>query len=311
MSSACSVVGETEGLPALPDGGSSSDTGWLLGRLRALWGAVLDFVLPAFCHICQCSLGPGERIVCNQCWRNATEPLKGGCPRCAAPLVPFEGSCPACVQTTYGFKGVVVLGLYEGDLEQLIRLMKYRPMPDLAHRLGEHLGRRLAGSPLVKSTNVVVPVPLHPAKRRERGFCQTTRLAREVARCLEVPLGATVLQRATWTESQTRLSWPERRENVRGAFAPGGGHRPHNQKVLLVDDVFTSGATADEATKVLLNMGAREVVVAAVARTPPTHTGQSLPSFSTRADAARPLPVKAEAGGHREDQTRRSGPGNP
>jgi competence protein ComFC len=262
-----------EDSPVPSDGGCSSDTRGWLGTLRTVWDAVLDFILPAFCHLCQNPLGPGERIVCERCWTTATEPQKGGCPRCAYPLLPSEGSCPACAQTAYAFKRVLVLGLYDGGLEQLIRLMKYRPMPELAQRLGQCLGRRLAGDPLLRGTDAVVPVPLHSAKRRERGFCQATILAREVAGCLDVRLEETVLRRAEWTKSQTTLSWADRRQNVREAFVAGPGRRPHKQKVLLVDDVFTSGATADEAARMLLDMGAREVLVAAVARTPPAAVG--------------------------------------
>jgi competence protein ComFC len=283
----------------------------LLAHLRASWGAILDFLLPAFCELCQSPLRPGERIVCDACWSSVTSPANGGCPRCAAPFTPFEGACPACARTSYAFKGVLVVGPYDGTLGQLIRLMKYRPMPDLARRLGERLGQRVAGTPLVRSTNVVVPVPLHRAKSRERGFCQTTVMAREVARSLEVPLGSSVLRRTKWTRSQTKLSWPERRENVRGAFAQGGGHRPHNQKVLLVDDVFTSGATADEAAKVLLDLGAREVVVAAVARTPPVLGDGGAPPSGTDEGPAQSPAVGTRAGGPPDDGDRNTSVGDP
>ena len=161
-----------------------------------------------------------------------------------------------------------------GTLEGIIRLMKYRPMPNLALRLGSLLGERLMGTGLVRDAHVVVPVPLHPTKKRERGFSQTAALARAVAASVNLPVWERTLRRHRWTKPQTSLSWKERRQNVRGAFGAGGGPRPHQCKVVLVDDVFTSGATADEASRALLSLGAREVLVAALARTPLTELRQ-------------------------------------
>jgi ComF family protein len=236
--------------------------------LRSTWGAILDFCLPAFCPLCQNGLRHGEHIVCETCWAKLPEATHDGCPRCGSSLTPRLGRCPACAATTYSFTRTAVLGPYAGTLEGIIRLMKYRPMPSLAQRLGGLLGQHLMRVDLIRDAHVVVPVPLHPTKKRERGFSQTEAIARQVAECLGIPVCEHTLRRHRWTKPQASLSWRQRRQNVRGAFGPGRDPRPHQCKVILVDDVFTSGATADEASKALLSMGAREVVVAALARTP-------------------------------------------
>ncbi len=233
---------------------------------RKMAGAMLDFVLPAFCAVCERPLHVGESIVCTACWEGFAESSDDGCPRCGSSLPPSGGRCAACVGSAFSFAGAAVLGAYEGILENLIRLMKYRPMPDLARRLGVRLGARLSAGHRVDACEIVVPVPLHPTKQRERGFSQTSILAREVARWLQLPCSDGILRRIRWTRSQTTLPWDERRENVRGAFGPGRADLPYARKVLLVDDVLTSCATADEASRALLNLGAREVVVGAVAR---------------------------------------------
>jgi ComF family protein len=236
-----------------------------------LWsvaGALFDFFMPAFCPLCGRPLQTGERLVCEACWTSLPAVPPDTCPRCGSAFRPTGGRCAVCAGARYSFESVRALGLYRGKLEELVRLMKYKPMPDLARRLGQELGQLLKTNDHFAGFHVVVPVPLHPTKRRERGFSQTAALAREVAHCLGVDVWEHALRLVRWTEPQAQLNWRERRENVRGAFAAGRGRRPHRMKVVLVDDVFTSGATADEASRTLLDLGARKVVVAAVARTP-------------------------------------------
>ncbi len=230
--------------------------------------ALLDFFMPAFCPLCGRPLQFGERLVCEACWSSLPAPPRDACPRCGSALRPTGGRCAVCARAGYSFDAVHALGPYSGKLDELVRLMKYKPMPDLARRLGQELGRSLKTNDDFAGSDVVVPVPLHPTKRRERGFSQTAVLARAVAHCLCVDVWERALRRVRWTEPQAQLNWRERRENVKGAFAAGRGYRPHHMRVVLVDDVLTSGATADEASRTLLNLGARKVVVATVARTP-------------------------------------------
>ena len=115
--------------------------------------------------------------------------------------------------------------------------------------------------------DLIVPVPLHPKRLRWRGFNQSLLLARQVSRLYEVPVDPFVLCRERETVPQTQLAEDERRKNVRGAFAITPGKLLKGTSVLLVDDVYTSGATANECSRVLVRAGAREVYVLTLART--------------------------------------------
>jgi ComF family protein len=115
--------------------------------------------------------------------------------------------------------------------------------------------------------DLIVPVPLHPKRLRWRGFNQSLLLARQVSRLYEVPTDPFVLNRARETAPQTELAEDERRRNVRGAFAICAEKSLKGKNVLLVDDVYTSGATVNECSRVLIRGGVREVYVLTLART--------------------------------------------
>ena len=114
--------------------------------------------------------------------------------------------------------------------------------------------------------DLLIPVPLHPRRLRERGFNQSLLLARHLSRRLGLPCEAEVLVKVKDTPSQTSLSPAERQRAVRGAFEVMKGERIREKRVLLVDDVFTTGATVNEASRVLLRAGAEEVLVITLAR---------------------------------------------
>jgi ComF family protein len=115
--------------------------------------------------------------------------------------------------------------------------------------------------------DLIVPVPLHPKRLRWRGFNQSLLLARQVSCLYEVPTDPFVLNRARETAPQTELAEDERRRNVRGAFATSAEKSLKGKSVLLVDDVYTSGATVNECSRVLIRGGARDVTVLTLART--------------------------------------------
>jgi len=157
------------------------------------------------------------------------------------------------------------LGPYAGPLGRAVRALKYRGATRLAAWLGERLAGEVAGAGW--RPTVVCAVPLHPSRRRRRGFDQALLLARRAAAALQVPCRP-LLARTRATRSQARLPREERLRNVRGAFrsdpAPGA-------RVLLVDDVLTTGATASACRAALLAAGATQVRIAVVARSERTH----------------------------------------
>ena len=137
--------------------------------------------------------------------------------------------------------------------------------------LGKPLGRLFSKgcssyfteSPL----DVIVPVPLHPKRLRWRGFNQAVILGKQLSRLRGIPLDPFILLRSTVTEPQTQLSEAARRKNVRGAFTLNPNKSLQGMRILLVDDIYTSGATANECSRTLIRGGAKEVSILTLART--------------------------------------------
>jgi ComF family protein len=126
---------------------------------------------------------------------------------------------------------------------------------------------RVAGTELRRADwDFIVPVPLHPLKQRERGFNQAERLADPLSACVGIPTNRRMLQRHQVTRTQTLLTRPERAENVRGAFHTRAGIKLHGERIVLVDDVFTTGATTNACAATLQAAGAGAVCVWTLAR---------------------------------------------
>ncbi len=221
-----------------------------------LGGAVLAALWPPQCPLCGGESDAGAGL-CPHCL-DAMEPLAGPvCPLCGRPEA-GEG-CPACAQAPPAFSGAFALARHQGPLAQAVRDFKYK------RRLatGAALGRLLAGrarARWLRDVTLVAPVPLHRRRLWRRGFNQALLLARPLCARHALALAPDLLRRVRPTRPQVGLSPRQRRENVAGAFAlrPGVGDLA-GAVVLLVDDVFTTGATADECARVLLAGGAGKV----------------------------------------------------
>jgi ComF family protein len=168
-----------------------------------------------------------------------------------------------------GFDRAFSFGFYEGSLRSLIHLFKYSGMKPLARRLGEHLCRALEDG---ASFDVVVPVPLHWRKGWRRGFNQAELLAREVARRRGTSV-LRALRRKRPTATQAGLTSAGRRRNVAGAFLLRSGADVRGKRILLVDDVMTTGATANACANALKRGGAKSVSLATLARVDRRWTG--------------------------------------
>lgn len=237
-------------------------------------------LLPSNCRLCSAPLTRISRLpVCDSCV-TAIHPIAGlVCAVCgerlASPFAVCEGEarCGACQRLQPLFARAVAYGSYEGGLRELIHLLKYEQVRPAAGVLGRMLGEAIAALlPLLgEAAPLVVPVPLHAAKMRQRGFNQSELIARAALKspaltsvCGQPP--ALLLERTRPTESQTGLTRHQRRENVHGAFRVLNAEIVAGRSVLLVDDVFTTGTTVSECARVLRNAGADRVWVATVAR---------------------------------------------
>lgn len=231
--------------------------------------ALFSLFFPDDCRVCGKALTEISRIpVCRQCL-NEPQPLAAEY-FCAACRTPFQnrsplgedGRCALCRFGLRGFDAVYCYGAYEGTLRELIHLFKYGRIRTLALPLGERLASAI---PWDQRFDLIVPVPLHWRRRFQRGFNQAALLAASVARRYSAPVVAAVRRRRS-TAAQAGLSNSKRRANVAGAFVVCRPREVAGRRILLVDDVMTTGATASACAAALKRAGARHVAVLTLAR---------------------------------------------
>ena len=242
--------------------------------LRFVAQSLFSALFPADCRLCNTPLANVSVLpVCSECL-DSLHPLAGPlCAWCGDRLVPFarEGQiCIHCEEAGPHFEHATSFGEYEDVLRGLVHLLKYAAIRPAARPLGRHLATTLRQ--LVcefPGEYLVVPVPLHQSRRRDRGFNQAELIAQVALRELHdlpLELSPKVLVRTRATETQTGYTREQRRRNLHGAFKVRDASRVKGRSVLLVDDVLTTGSTADECARVLLRAGAEQVLVATVAR---------------------------------------------
>ena len=240
----------------------SSARGW-----RPWVTAALDLVFPPLCPLCDRMLGAGRRDpLCGACWEGLERIAPPWCRCCGTPLG-IEGLCGACRIRRPRFAYARAALLYGDLVREAIHAFKFGGRGGLANPLGDLLaGLGLSALPGA-APDVLVPVPLHPRRARERGYNQALLLARRLERAWRVPVVADTLVRAVPTLPQADLDAAARRRNVRDAFAVRRPERITGRHVVLVDDVLTTGATAGECARTLYRAGAAAVGVLTVART--------------------------------------------
>lgn len=233
---------------------------------------VLDSLFPRPCIYCGGHRDGGGEFLCTPCLGDIAFIRRPLCEACGMPAdvsyeFPLAGFlCGECRKNPHPFDRARSLGTYDTVLKELIHAFKYSPQPGAIADIAGLLERYFASAPEGYTGFYVAPVPLHFRKMRERGFDQSFLIAREVASVLNLPLASGLLSRIRDTGSQTARTRVERSRNIRGAFAVDRPEVVRGKDVLLVDDVFTTGATAGEAARVLKRAGAGRVHVFTLAR---------------------------------------------
>jgi len=232
---------------------------------------LLDLIYPRSCIHCNHPIVEGKLNIpfCSGCWKTI-RPLTGPhCPVCAAPFPSASAlshspdhHCGECREHPPAFSQAITPYAYEGVLAEAIQRFKYNKQTALAKPLADLLAEKLTTTPF----DLVAAVPLHPARLRTREFNQSLLIAQRIARLAQVPLLIDALNRSRDTLPQVGLSRKERDQNVRRAFRLDNPKPIQGKRILLVDDVYTTGATLREGAKTLLKGAAKEVIVAAVAR---------------------------------------------
>lgn len=228
----------------------------LARKVAALRTALLDLLFPPRCVTCR-RVGTWFCAACRAHIEKITPPI---CDRCGRPLrSPY---CPYCLKTPIQIDGTRAVAFFEGNLRVAIHAFKYHHRTALADDFGAMLYDYLLTFPLPVDT--IIAVPLHADRERARGYNQALLLAHALGARLRLPVWSDVLIRTRATQSQTELDAAQRRENVRNAFA--ATPRVNGARVLLIDDVCTTGATMDACGAALYACGAKSVWGLAVAR---------------------------------------------
>jgi ComF family protein len=242
-----------------------------LPAVRSFGRGLLNLALPLRCLRCDDDLSSDAEIaLCLKCIQIIAPELGVCCPRCGAVLPeefhPAE-RCPACKDFSLKFDAVFPLGVYDGPLRDLVLQTKRLSAEHMSLAVGRLLALRLGEKLTGFRPDAVLPIPMHWAKRLFRGVNSSEILAECLGKKLGVPVVRTLV-RCRYTNPQKDLLPRERFRNVRGAFRlrRSDRHRWQNSRLLLVDDILTTGATCSEAARMLKQSGAAAVAVAVVAR---------------------------------------------
>lgn len=229
----------------------------------------IDIFYPRSCAGCRCSPEGAGMHLCWDCLAEAVYVQDPFCSCCGDPVfgaVHHEFLCSWCRRTHPEFAAARSVVRFRGTMKRVIHAFKYQQQSHLA----VELGGLLTGCVLAHYSDItfdgIAYVPLHPRKSRERSFNQAALLASNLGHRLGIPVMHGCLKRMRFTKTQTRLSADERKKNVRGAFRAAMPDWTDSRRILLVDDVMTTGATVNECAAVLMQGGALSVHVVTVAR---------------------------------------------
>jgi ComF family protein len=240
--------------------------GALKSGARGIIGGLGDLLLPPCCAVCNSLLDDPRQVVCPQCFEGFERLAPPICASCGQPC-PTSDMCPECKsdKTTCSIRSVFAFG---GSLAEAVLKFKFENRCQLAPFFARLIFEaNLPGHDLTK-IDLIVPVPLHPAKLKERGFNQSAMLAGRIAGLLQVPFDYLHLVRSRPTESQSRMKTrSEREKNVKGAFSTTKNHPFSARRICLIDDVVTTGSTLRACSDTLINAGAQSVLGATLART--------------------------------------------
>lgn len=243
----------------------------LTQKLRSIFDATLCLTYPQPCSLCGSSVELRSLgVACEKCWSEVKlfSPADRVCWKCGRPLVrnlnlsDTEINCHEC--DTQAFDAARSCGVYEGALRQ--NVLQLKRIPYLPSRLLSLLAEVAARPPLKESTRII-PIPLHPFREKKRGFNQASVMARSLTKLLKTPMDDVSLKRVRHSELyRAGLDYKSRANTVADAFAVRQPRLVRNESIMLIDDVFTTGATASSCAKVLLEAGAKSVYVLTLAR---------------------------------------------
>jgi competence protein ComFC len=232
------------------------------------WGAIASLLYPPVCVICRASVRATEYL-CDQCEAKVVRIVAPFCRKCSEPFegaITNEFTCANCAHRTIHFDAAVAAYRSRGIVRQIIHDFKYGHQIYLRQPVARWLRSALDDARLRDCRfDMIIPVPLHPTRQRERGFNQATMLAELLSAQVSIP-SKLLLERVRYTTTQTALDRAERMENLHNAFRLRKNMDVRGLRVLLIDDVLTTGSTLSECARILKRAGAISVHAATAAR---------------------------------------------
>lgn len=230
---------------------------------------LLDLIFPTKlkCIFCDEELdGTTSNCTCAECYRKLPF-IRSYCKRCGVSVVKGDEICLNCKSTNYSFEFARAVFDYTGEVMNVVHKLKYNGLKFLSEPIAGFMCDCFASSNM--EADIICAVPLHPNRLKERGFNQSELLARVLANKFKIPY-LKLCNKVKENPSQTNLDFKHRRNNVKDVYALNPAHRKDikGNNILLIDDVFTTGATSNEIAKVLKSAGANKVFVLTFAHTP-------------------------------------------
>ena len=227
------------------------------GALSNFIHAILDWIYPTQCLICKKSISGVPQMVCDYCWDSIPK---------------VKNTTMASLWLVREKKGDIYFDdfyscfHFDETFQQIIHAFKYEKMTKLAEEIITKTMPEILENEMITSCDLIIPVPLHKKRFKIRGYNQSTLLAKKLSNHLKIPVVENALLRIKNTKSQTKLDAEERQQNIKHAFEVEKKCNFKNTRILLLDDLITTGVTASECAKILKKEGAKEIFVFTIAR---------------------------------------------
>ena len=235
-------------------------------QLRDIFETAIVFLYPAKCRVCEEFLGVTSMpYICANCWQNMQFLEPPWCDICGTPEV--NGLCDACAVSPPRYGKLRSIAFYHTTLQQAIHLFKFEKKRVFAHPLVQLINTHIPSDCDITAYDFVLPIPIHRKRLRERGFNQATLLADGIAKAEDIPVLVDTLVRKRHTVAQSSLDSAARQQNIVGAFEVRNPDIISGKRLLVIDDVFTTGATIREAVSELWTVDPAEIDVLTLART--------------------------------------------
>jgi len=230
----------------------------LKNSARQLWEDFVTLFFPNHCLGCSNSLFKGEEILCTRCILEL-------------PKTRYHEQIENSIKSRLSGRIPLIYAMAflkfrkTGVVQHLLHQLKYNNHPEVGERLGKLYGKDLVEAGFEKKFDLIIPVPLHQSRKRRRGYNQSEKFAEGLSHLLQIPCDEKIVERKMKTATQTRKSKIERWENVKDVFQIKQPEKVMGKRVLLVDDVITTGATLEACGQQLLNCGCTELSIACIA----------------------------------------------